>query len=170
MSKYMAPTKSSPNTAATVRNIRGNADIYTYAAIKYFKNQRNYMIVNLKRFIVRSTIALYPGCSRRARWTIIDGITNDSKNEKEIEFVDESTSHRRKNGAPGTRAPIQEHRAVLGLVNPAEQVAYMKTDENRFYPLILRYIVFLNRELEREAEMEAGEGGKMKIQRNGRLP
>jgi hypothetical protein len=30
--------------------------------------------------------------------------------------------------------------------------------------------VFLNRELEREAEMEAGEGGKMKIQRNGRLP
>jgi hypothetical protein len=36
------------------------------------------------------------------------------------------TSHRRKNKDSFIRATIQEHRAVLGLVNPAEKVSDMK--------------------------------------------
>jgi hypothetical protein len=99
---------------------RGDADIFSYGEIKYLTDLRNYMIVNLKRFMVRSTLALYPGVSRRARWTLVDGIANDSKNEKKIEFIDENTSHIGKNDASVIRATIQEQRAVLGLVNPVE--------------------------------------------------
>jgi hypothetical protein len=75
----------------------------------------------------------------------------------------------RRNEASGIRASIQERRAVLGLANPVEKISELKKDTERYYRLILRYFVFLDRELERKAEMKLS-GEKMKSRRDGRLP
>jgi hypothetical protein len=136
---------------------RGDADIYRHGTMKYLTNLKNQFTMNMKGFMIRSIFALYPGLSRRGTQAIIDGIANDSKNEQKIEFVDDKTSRRRKNEASVIRAAIKEHRAVLGLVNPAEKLRNMKKDDERCYPLILRYFVFLERELERMLEMTLNE-------------
>jgi len=133
---------------------RGHREIDTYGAMKYVTNLKNHMIMNLKRFMKRSVFALYPGLSRTGIWAIIDGITNDPRDDQEIEFVDEKTSRTSTNVDSVIRATIQEHRAVLGLVNPTEKVSEMKKDEERCCAFILRSFVFLNRELERMADME----------------
>ena len=86
------------------------------------------MAMNLERFMKRSNFALYLGVSHWARWTIIAGITNDSKNEQDIGFVDKKTSTKSTNEASVIPAAAQEHRAVLGLVSPAEQVSDMEKD------------------------------------------
>jgi hypothetical protein len=52
------------------------------------------------------------------------------------------------------RAVIQEHRAVLGLANPIDKISELKKDKERYYPLVLRDFVFLDRELEHKAEMK----------------
>ena len=52
------------------------------------------------------------------------------------------------------RAATQEHRAVLGLANPAAKISELKKDKERYYRLALRYFVFLDQELERKAEMK----------------
>ena len=63
------------------------------------------------------------------------------------------------NEASVIRAAIQEHRALLGLVDPAEQVSEMKKmEKERCYPHVLRYFVYLDQELERKAGMEQGVG------------
>jgi len=130
---------------------------------------KNHMIVSLSRFVIRDAFALYPGLSRKGIWAIINGITNDGQNEDEIEFVDKKTSSRRKNEDPAIRAVIQGHRAVLGPANPAEKISELIKDEERYHRLILRYFAFLDRELERKAEMKLSRG-KMKSRRDGRLP
>jgi len=66
------------------------------------------------------------------------------------------------------RAAIQEHRAVLGLANRAANISELKKDNERYYRLVLRYFVFLGRELERKAEMKLSEE-KMKSGGNERL-
>jgi hypothetical protein len=106
--------------------------------------------------------------SRGKRSAIINGITNDSRNEGKIEFVDKKTSHRRNNEASEIRAVRQEHRADLGLANPAEKISYLEKDTERYYYLILRYFEYLDRELERNAKMKLSEE-KMKSGRDGRL-
>jgi hypothetical protein len=137
---------------------RGDSSVYTYGAMKtYLTNLKNHMTMKLERFIIRAVFALYPGISRKGIWAIINGITNDRKHEDEIEFVDEKTSHRSTNEASVIRAPIQEHRAALGLANRAAKVSELKKDKERHYRLILRYFVFLDRELERKAEMKPSE-------------
>jgi len=42
----------------------------------------------------------------------------------------------------------------LGLANLADKISELKKDEERYYRLILRHFVFLNRKLERKAEMK----------------
>jgi hypothetical protein len=59
------------------------------------------------------------------------------------------------------RAVIQEHRAVLGLANPIDKISELKKDKERYYPLVLRDLVFLDRELEHKAEM------KLSVETNG---
>jgi len=44
----------------------------------------------------------------------------------------------------------------------------LKKDKERYYRLVLRYFVFLDRELKRKAEMKLS-GEKMKSARDGRL-
>jgi hypothetical protein len=83
-------------------------------------NPKNHLTMTLERFIIRFMFALYPGHSRIGTWAIIIGITNDRQHEREIEFIDKKTPHRRKNEDSVICAAIQAHRAVLGLVNPAE--------------------------------------------------
>jgi hypothetical protein len=112
------------------------------------------VIVNLKRFMVRSVFALYPGLFRKRIWAITNGITNDRQDEDEIEFVDKKTSRRRKDEASVIRAVIQEHRAVLGLANPADKISELKKDKERYYRIVLWYFVFLDQELERKAEVK----------------
>jgi uncharacterized protein YpiB (UPF0302 family) len=60
---------------------------------------KNHMIVNLKRFMIRSILPLYPGLSRKGIWAIINGIMNDPQHEQGIEFVDKKTSRRSTNEA-----------------------------------------------------------------------
>jgi hypothetical protein len=43
---------------------------------------------------------------------------------------------------------MQEHRAILGLANPTDKISELKKDKGRYYRLVLRYFVFLDRELE----------------------
>jgi len=98
--------------------------------------------------------ALYPDLSRNGKWAIIDGITKDRKREDEIEFVDKKASNESTNEASVIRAAIQERRADLGLANLAEKISELKNGKERYHGLILRYFVFLDRELERKAEMK----------------
>jgi hypothetical protein len=147
---------------------RGDSRISEYGAMRYPTSPRNHMIVNIERFVIRAVFALYPGLSRKTIWAIINGITKNCRNKQEIEFVNKKASARRKNEASVIRAAFQEHRAVSGLVNPTEQGSDMIKDEERCYHLVLRYFVFLNRELERKAEKEACRE-KMKSGRDGRL-
>jgi len=88
---------------------------------------------------------------------MINGITKDRKREDEVEFVDKKASKECMNEASVIRAAIQEHRAVLGFVNPTEKISELKKDKERYYRLVLRYFVFLDRELERKAEMKLSE-------------
>jgi len=85
---------------------------------------------------------------------MINGITKDRKREDEVEFVDKKASKERMNEASVIRAAIQEHRAVLGFVNPTEKISELKKDKERYYRLVLRYFVFLDRELEHKVEMK----------------
>jgi len=105
---------------------KGDRDIYAYGAMKYLANLKNHLTVNLERFMIRAVFALYPGLSRKGKWAIINGITNDRQHEDEIEFVDKKATHRSTNEDSVIRAVIQEHRAVLGLVNPAEKVSELE--------------------------------------------
>jgi len=133
---------------------RGDRDIYDYGAMKCITNLKNHLTTNLERFLIRAVVALYPGLSRNGKWAIINGIMKDRKREDEVEFVDKKTSRRSTNEASVIRAVIQEHRAILGLANPSEKVSELKKDKERYCLLILRYFVFLDRELERKAEMK----------------
>ena len=72
------------------------------------------------------------------------------------------------NEASAIRAAIQEQRAVLWLANPRDKISESKKDKERYYYLIMRYFVFLDRELERKAEMKLFEE-EMKNGRDGRL-
>jgi len=105
---------------------KGDQDIYTYGAMKYITNLKNHLTTNLERFMIRAVFALYPGLSRNGKFAIINGITKDRKHEGEVEFVDKKTSKESTNEASVTRAAIQEHRAVLGLVNPTDKISELK--------------------------------------------
>jgi len=127
--------------------------------MKYLTNLKNHLTMNLKSFTIRSVFGLYPDPYRKGIWAIINGITNDRFHEQEIEFFDKKTLHRRKNEASVICAVIQEYHAVLGLANPADKISATKKDKKKCYHLILRYFVFLDRELERKAERQLS-GGK----------
>jgi len=76
---------------------RGDSNVHNYVAMKYLSNLKNKTTMNLKRFMIRSIFALYPGLSRKKRiWAIMIGITNDRRDAQEIEFVNKRTSHRRR--------------------------------------------------------------------------
>jgi len=123
----------------------------------YLTNLKNHLTENLERFMIRAVVALYPGISRNGKWAIINGIMKDRKREDEVEFVDKKASRRSTDEDSVIRAVIQEHRAVLGLANPTEKISELKKDKDRYYHLILRYFVFLGRELERKAEVKLSE-------------
>jgi len=133
---------------------KGDGDIYTDGAMKYFTNLKNHLTVNPERFMIRAVFALYQGISRHGKWAIINDIMKDRKREDEVEFVDEKASNESTNEASVIRAAIQEHRAVLGLANPTDKISDMKKDKERYDRLVLRYFVFMDRELERKAEMK----------------
>jgi hypothetical protein len=118
--------------------------------------------------MIRAVGTLYPGIARNGKWVIINDIMKDRKYEVEIEFVDKKASRRSTNEASVIRAATQEHRAALGLANPAEKISELKKDKERYYRLFLRYFVFLDRELEHKAEMKLS-CEKMKSGRDGRL-
>ena len=118
------------------------------------------MIMNLERFVIRSIFALYPGLPRNGMWNTTNAITNGRQHEDEIEFFSKQTLHIIRNEDSVIRGAVQEHRAVLWLVNQIEKVSDMRKDGEGCRPLILRYFVFLDREIERKAEMELGVGKK----------
>jgi len=134
-------------------------------ATKYLTKLKNNLTMKLKIFMIRATLALYPGLSRKERWIIVESIRDDIQYEQEIEFVHKKTSRRRKNEASVISAAVQEHRAVLRLANAAEKVSATKKVKKKCYPLILRYFVFLDRELERKVEMKLSEGGNEEQER-----
>jgi len=43
------------------------------------------------------------------------------------------------------------------LANPTDKISELKKDKERYYRLVLRYFVFLDRELGRKAEMKLSE-------------
>jgi len=105
---------------------KGDWDIYSYGAMKYLANLKNHLTANFERFMIRTVVALYLGLSREGKWAIINCITNDRHHEDEIEFVDKKASNECTNEASVIRAVIQEHRAVLGLVNPADKISELE--------------------------------------------
>jgi len=136
----------------------GGADIYGHGAMTYITNPKNHSTLNLKRLMMRSMFALCPDPSRESIRAILNGITKDCHHEQEIDSTEKRASKESTNEAYRIRAATQEHRAVFGLVNPADKLSDMRQDEERCHPLILHYFVFLNREFERKAEMELGVG------------
>lgn len=113
---------------------KGDLGIDTYRAMKYLEDLKSHLIENLESFMNCSVFALYDGLSVRGRWAIINGITNDHQDEAEIECFGAKTSYRCTYENSVICAAIQEHLAVLGLVNPAEKVSEMKRDTKRFTP------------------------------------
>ena len=156
-------TPSTKNTLYSFNGTRykGDWDIYAYGAMKCVTNLKNHLTMNVERFMIRAVFALYPGQSRKGKWAIINGISNDRKHEHEIEFVDEKASNQSTNEVFVIRAVIQEHRAALALPNPAEKISQLKKDKKRYYRLVLRYFVFLDRELERKVEMKSERDGSL---------
>jgi len=132
-------------------------DSYKYVAMKYIANLKNHLTENIERFMKRAVFALYPGIPRKGKGAMINGITKDRKHKDEIGCVDKKASNGSTDEDSVIRAAIQEHRAVLGLANPTEKISELKNDKERYYRLILRYFVFLDRELERKAEMKLSE-------------
>jgi len=98
-----------------------------------------------------------PGISPKGIWAITNGITNNRRRVDGIEFVDKKASKEITNAASVIRAAMQEHRAVSGLANPTEKISELKKDKERYDRLVLRYFVFLDRELDRKAEMKLSE-------------
>jgi len=131
-----------------------DGNIYTCGVMKYITNLKNHFTVNLERFMIRAVFPLYPGLSRKEIRAIINGITKDRKHKDEVEFVDKKPSRRSTNEDSVIRAVVQEHRAVLGLASPTEKISDLKKDKERYYRLVPRYFVFLDRELERKAEVK----------------
>jgi len=144
---------------------KGDWGIYDYGAMKYITNLKNHLITNLERFMIRAVFALYRGLSRKGIWAIINGIMNDRNYGNEVEFVDKKESNQSTNENSVIRAVIEEHRAVLGLANPTDKISALKKDKGRYDRLILRYSVFLDRELERKAEMKLSEETKEEWER-----
>jgi hypothetical protein len=105
---------------------RGDSHIYTYGAMKFITNLKNHLTENLECFMIRTAFALNRGISRKGIWSIINGITKDRQHEDDVEFVDKKTSKGSTNEASVTRAAIQEHRAVLRLVNPTEKISKLE--------------------------------------------
>jgi hypothetical protein len=97
------------------------------------------------------------GISCKWLWAIINGITNHRKHEDKIEFFDKRSSNESTNEDSVIRAAIQERPAVLGLADSTDKISELKEDKERYYRLVLRYFVFLDRELERKAEMKLSE-------------
>jgi hypothetical protein len=110
---------------------RGDADIYTYGAMKYLTNLKNHFRMNLERFMIRAVFALYRGLSRKGIWAIINGITNDRNYGNEVEFVDKKESNQSTNENSVIRAVIEEHRTVLGLANPTDKISALKKDKGK---------------------------------------
>jgi len=108
---------------------------------------------------------LDPGLSRKGIWAIVTAITNDRQHEQAKEFFDKKTSRRGKNEAYVIGSAIQEYRAVLGLANLAEKSSDMKKGDEMRCPLILRYFLFFDRELEDKAGKELGVGKKEESER-----
>jgi hypothetical protein len=108
-----------------------------------------------------------PGISPKGIWAIINGITNNRRRVDGIEFVDKKASKEITNEASVIRAAIQVHRAVLGLANPTDKISELKKNKGRYDRLVLWYFVFLDRELERKAEVKLSEE-KMRSGRDGR--
>jgi len=146
----------------------GDSRIYEYGAIKYLTNLKNHVTMNLKGFMIRSVFALHPELSRIGIRAIIDGIKNDSRNEQEIEFADKKTSSRGKNEPSGIPAAIQEHRADLGLVNPADKVSEMKKMTKDFIPASSAIPCFWS-ENSNARRRWSSLGEYVKIRRSGRL-
>jgi hypothetical protein len=156
-------TPSTKNTLYSFNGTRykGDWDIRSYGAMKCVTNLKNHLTMNVERFMIRAVFALYPGQSRKGIRAILNGIRNDREHEHEIEFVDEKASNQSTNEVFVIRAVIQEHRAALALVNPAEKISQLKKDKERSYRLVLRYFVFLDRELERKVEMKSERDGSL---------
>jgi hypothetical protein len=90
---------------------------------------------------------------------------NDRNYGNEVEFVDKKESNQSTNENSVIRAVIEEHRAVLGLANPTDKISALKKDRERYDRLVLRHFVFLDRELERKAEMKLSEETKEEWER-----
>ena len=89
---------------------------------------------------------------------MINGVANESKNAQEIELVDGKMSRRRRNEASVIRAAIRKHLAALGLANSQEKISNMEKYGKGSYTLILHYLVFLDRDLERKTGKDVGAG------------
>jgi len=161
--KMSGITPSTRNTLYSINGTRykGDWDIYAYGAMKCVTNLKNHLTMNVERFMIRAVFALYQGMSRKGIRAILNSIRNDRKHEHEIEFVDEKASNQSTNEVFVIRAVIQEHRAALALPNPAEKISQLKKDKKRYYRLVLRYFVFLDRELERKVEMKSERDGSL---------
>jgi hypothetical protein len=102
---------------------KGDWGVYDCGSMKYITNLKNHLTTNLERCMIRAVFALFPGISRRRIWAIVNGITNDRRHEGEVEFVDRKASKESTNEASVIRAVIQEHRAILGLANPTDNIS-----------------------------------------------
>ena len=105
---------------------RGDGRIYTSGAMKYLTIVKKHLTMDLERFMTRAVFVLCPGLSRKGIWAVINGITNDSKSEREIEFIGKKPSRRSTNEDSVIRAVIEEHRAVLGLANQTDKISELK--------------------------------------------
>jgi len=72
--------------------------------------------------------ALTRPLSQEEIWASINGIMNDRRDEGKTDSVNDDTSHSITNDDSVIHTAIQEHCAVLGLVNHAEKASDMKKD------------------------------------------
>jgi len=139
---------------------QGDRNIYSAGATKYLTNMKNHMRVNLDRFMKRSIYALHPDLNGSQKYELmkrIKGLTGhynedddnrDDDNEEEEESTEETPV-----AEDRLSAIVAAHRAALGLVRQTDRISEGWLKNNSCLPLILRYFVFLNREIESKATL-----------------
>jgi len=136
----------------------GDRNIYSAGAVTYLTNLKNHMRVNLDRFMKRSIYALHPEVSGPQKYELMKRIKGlIGRYDDGGEYVEDSDNETEEGDDDETEPPdhlgdiVNTHRAALGLSRQTDRVSTGWLRSDSCLPLILRYYVFLNREIETRA-------------------
>jgi len=147
-----------PEYLASAQRHFGDRNIYSAGVTKYLTNVKNHMRVNLDSFMKRAVCTLHPDLDKSQKKDVMKRIKghtgrNDQGDDDIGSDDGDIEGDGEEQGAPPDNLDVivNAHRAALGLVRKTDKIASGWLKSNRCLPLILRYYVFINREMEAKA-------------------